>query len=577
MLAQNLGYTLVPAQMRRILDEVTAANRTPVILQHVLLGLAAALLTVVSMFAMRRLIIGTSRRVEYSLRKTIHNKLLALDSAFYQDHQTGDLISRSTNDLNDVRTLVGPGLMYIPNSLSRLAFFIPVLAGLSSRLLLIVGAVMLVLVASIVIVMPRLRPLVRAVQEQVGVINARAWQVISGVTTLKLYTGEDLQTRRFEKLNTDYIRKQMRVVRFRGFLWPLYMFLFSCIELVVLLVGGREVISGSMSLGELLQFNAMMAVLVFPVLSLGWVMSLLQQGIAAMGRINSILDHPVENKDNWRPLTGPTLSYVLRDLRFVYPGADSSARDALREVNLEIRPGMTVGIVGTVGSGKSTLVNLLAGVLRPEPGMLMVNGMDIRDVDPESLFSKVALVPQESFLFSTTIAENILLGPDEVDLRADAEGLAGAIVGRAEALEQAREAAEIANVHEDIATFPEAYETLVGERGITLSGGQKQRVAIARAWRKAAPVVIFDDSLSSVDSRTEKRILSNLEGLKGEDRTLIVVSHRVAVLKDADVVYVLDEGRIAERGDHLTLMHARGLYYRLWELQHLREQMGEQV
>ncbi|MBD3305306.1 ATP-binding cassette domain-containing protein, partial [candidate division KSB3 bacterium] len=519
MLLQNYGYMKSPAYMQQALDELTDANRVDVITQALLLVAAYTLLTVASMFLMRKLIIGVSRKIEYTLRAQLYQKFLSLDMAFFLKNETGDLVSRCTNDLNEVRLLLGPGIMYIPNSLSRLLLFLPVLISLSLPLMMAIVVMMIVIIALILVVMPRLRPMYRRIQEFMGVINNRVWQVISGITTIKLYTLEDIETERFKTLNEEYIRRQLRVVKIRGFLWPLFIFVFSLTELLILLIGGRQVIQDEMTIGQLLQFNVMVAHLTFPVLSLGWVMSLIQQGMSAMGRINFILNYPVETRTDWKALETDDLVFETNNLSYRYPehrepvlpqtatthpqkdakpplskiegpvitppvvhlSQERTSELVLNQMNLTITPGQVVGITGTIGSGKTSLLNVLVGLYRPERGMVFVNGIDICDIQPESLFSKISVVPQETFLFSRSIAENVSLA-NNGQVRLDA----------------VKDAVRSAGLEKDVLTFPHQYDQVLGERGITLSGGQKQRTAIARALLKSSPVLIFDDALSSV-------------------------------------------------------------------------------
>jgi ATP-binding cassette subfamily B protein len=347
----------------------------------------------------------------------------------------------------------------------------------------------------------------------------------------------------------------MAIARVQEMLWPTFIFVFSITQLVVIVLGGGLVIRGAMSLGQLLQFNVMIGSLTFPVISLGWILSLIQQGISAMGRINVILEGPVERRSDWVPLDGGRVSFSVRGLSYTYPG---QSRRSLDQVSLSIDAGAFIGITGTIGSGKSTLVNLLTGLLRPDRGMIFVNGTDIRDREPADLFSRIAIVSQSPFLFSRSLAENIGMG-------ADGTGVDDAAV---------RRAAELAGLAGDVAAFSDGYAQVIGERGITLSGGQKQRTAIARAIMKDSPVVILDDSLSSVDAATESTIIDNLRSYRG-NRTLIVVSHRISPLKAADRIYVLDEGRIVEEGTHRDLVERGGLYDRLARFQQMERTLEQ--
>jgi ATP-binding cassette subfamily B protein len=451
--------------------------------------------------------------------------------------------------------MLGPGVMYIPNSLSRLILFLPVLIGLSGPLMLILGFIMAFLVVIIILLLPLLRPLFLQIQEAMGTMNNRVWQVISGISAIKQSTAEKIEIRRFKDLNEEYIKKQMAVVKLQEFLRPLFFFVFSVTELVILWVGGKQVINGQMTLGELLQFNIMISYLTWPILALGWMISLMQQGISALGRINYILDHPVEDGDKKKILELDEPSFCTRDLTYRYPG---HSKEVLRNINLIIKPDQVVGITGQVGSGKSTLLNILIGLIKPEPGQVFVNGSDICEIEPRSLYDKIAVVSQEPFLFSKTVAENIALGPGEMPMKA------------------IQKAAVDAGLSKDIQAFHEGLSQVVGERGITLSGGQKQRVAIARALGKCAPILVLDDPLSNVDARTEAQILQNLRSLRCY-RTLIIVSHRISVLKGADVIYVMDDGAVVEKGKHRSLVRKKGTYARLAKLQQMEMELDERM
>jgi ATP-binding cassette subfamily B protein len=552
MLLQNYGMMKAPIFIRAVVDEIGKKNRPDVIRSNFFKIILFTLAVVVSLFLMRKLIIGVSRKIEYLIRERIFNKLMCLGYLFYQGNETGDLVSRCTNDLEDVRTLLGPGVMYIPNSLSRLIFFLPVLIGLNGPLMLIITGMMLFLVILIVGLIPRMRPLFLIIQQMAAKISNRAWQVISGITTIKLNNLEKIEIERFKELNREYVKKHMKVVKYREGMWPLFIFVFSLTELVILLVGGKAVITGRLTIGELFQFNIMISELTFPILSLGWIMSLMQQGISAMGRIDYILEQPEEECRDLQKLTADSLDFEIRNLDYSYP---NSVEKILHNINLTIEQGQTVGITGKVGSGKSTLLMAMTGLLKPEPGRVFINGADIRSLNPGSIFEKISVVSQDTFLFSKTISENIALGMSgELDK------------------DKVADAARDAGLETDIETFPERYEQMVGERGIMLSGGQKQRVAIARALCRRTPALFLDDPMSSIDSRTEEKILNNLKSLN-HNQTLVIVSHRISVLKNADIIYVMDQGTVVEQGSHDALRRKGGLYSRLALMQQLEKQL----
>ena len=550
MVGQNYALLRGSELLKLLLDEIAAgANERAVVVGLIARALAFAVAVGACMYGMRRLIIGVSRDVEYELRDLLFRKLLALDFDFYQRRRTGDIISRCTNDLNDVRTLLGPGIMYLPDALSRLALFAPVLVGLHAVMAGALGALMVSLVAVIVVVTPRLRPRFRRVQELVAAINDRVWQIVTGINTVKLYGLAASETERFRELNRRYIAANVGLARTRGVLWPLLQFMYGLATLLLLLLGGGAVIRGTLTIGELLQFAAIVGILTFPVLSLGWVSSLIQQGVSAMERIRAILDHPVAARPaDPVPVPAGPLAMNAHDVSYRFPNAD---RDALTGVSLAIEAGRTLGITGGVGSGKSSLVLLLAGIAAPSGGTLTFNGVDATAIDPHAYRGRIAYVPQEPFLFSATVAENIAMGSEQEVSR-----------------DRIVAAARLAAVDEDIARFPDGYDTLVGERGITLSGGQRQRVAIARALVRDSDLLVMDDALSSVDADTETAILTNLRTLRSS-RTIVIVSHRVSALQLADRIAVMEDGTVVEVGSHKRLLRARGRYARLAELQQL--------
>ncbi len=550
MVGQNYALLRGSELLKLLLDEIAAgANERAVVLGLIAQAFALAIAAGACLYGMRRLIIGVSRDVEYELRDLLFRTLLALDFDFYQRRRTGDIISRCTNDLNDVRTLLGPGIMYLPDALSRLALFAPVLIGLHAVMAGALGALMVSLIAVILVLTPRLRPRFRRVQELVAAINDRVWQIVTGINTVKLYGLAASETERFRELNRRYISANVGLARTRGVLWPLLQFLYGLATLMLLLLGGGAVIRGTLTIGELLQFSAIVGWLTFPVLSLGWVSSLIQQGVSAMERIHAILDHPVADRPaDPVPVPAGPMAMAAAGVSYRFPNAD---RDALTGVNLSIEAGRTLGITGGVGSGKSSLVLLLAGIAAPSGGTLTFNGVDASAIDPSAYRGRIAYVPQEPFLFSASVAENIAMGSEEEVSR-----------------ERIAAAARLAAVDEDIARFPDGYDTLVGERGITLSGGQRQRVAIARALVRDSDLLIMDDALSSVDSDTETAILTNLRALRSS-RTIVIVSHRVSALQLADRIAVMEGGTVVEAGSHKRLLGARGRYARLAELQQL--------
>lgn len=551
MFFQNYGYVKLTEYIKFSLAEITGANSPPMVVELLLLTLTMLFITAGFMFVMRHLLIGTSRKIEYEIRALLFGKLLSLPLIFYQREQTGDLVSRLTNDLNDLRTLLGPGIMYIPNSVSRILFFLPVMFSISPLLIGITLAQMAVLVIVIFWVMPKLRPFYQRIQEVRADINNYAWQMIFGVNTIKLNTMEEGQTRSFGALSNNYFNANMRLEGIQSFTWPFFFFFFSLSQAVILFFGGSEIIAGNIRVEELLQFSVMISVMIFPIFSLGWVMSILQQGISAWERMEKIFHYPVSNKRiksiDYNTKKALTLSCQNVSLK------NENGVEILHNINLKIPYGKMIGITGPTGSGKTVLLEVLAGLRQPETGLVTLAGEDISELTLNSLYRDIAFSSQESFLFSTTIKKNI--------------GFEG---GHEPIQVKVEESARISEIANDIMGFRERYEQVLGERGINLSGGQKQRASLGRAVYKEAKILMLDDSLSAVDAKTEKSIVDNIRALKSL-KTVIVVSHRVSLLKHVDEIVVMEMGKIVERGTHKSLIAKKtGPYARLVKLQKLK-------
>lgn len=547
---QNVGYMKIPEYFKKILDEITTQNRSEFIERYIVSIFLYTLFTGVMMYGMRYLIIGVSRKIEYLLRKRLFAKLMEMDAYFFLQYQTGDVISRCTNDLNDVRTLLGPGLLYIPNSVTRFLMFLPILFSLNQKLMIFVTGLMVILVILIVVLLPLLRPFFQQIQEQIGKINNFVWESATGITTIKLYNCEKQETENFAKLNQEYIRKQMRLVKWRGFLWPFFIFIFSVAELFILYIGGTSVIEKKMTIGELLQFNVMIGYLTFPILALGWIMSLLQQGLSALKRIDEILSYSIPEKKKSVPSPEQIKHIKVKNLNYMYPNA---LQPTLKEINLEIdlTQKSFIGITGEIGGGKSTLIHVLTNLLPVPEKNIFVDDIDIFEVKENTVFPLFSLVQQQPFLFSRTIKENIIMArKDEVDEQ------------------EISKVISLAGLDTDVERFPDKLNQTIGERGITLSGGQRQRLAIARALYKKSPILILDDALSSVDAKTEEQVLEHIRNLN-RFKVIIFISHRISALKKADVIYVMKNGKFIEQGTHTELIEMNGYYAKLARLQQL--------
>jgi ATP-binding cassette subfamily B multidrug efflux pump len=519
----------------------------------VLLGIAAA--GGVFKYLMRHYVIGISRHLEFDLRNDLFAHLQTLPLEYYQRTRTGELMSRATNDLSAVRMMLGPGIMYMVNTVTVAAVSVACMIAISPRLTFWSLLPLPLVSLTVWIFGERIHRRFERIQEQFAAISARVQENLSGIRVIRAFTREAAEVEAFREMNREYVERNQRLIRVWGVFYPLLGFLSGLAALVALYVGGREVVRGRISLGSFVAFTVYLAMLNWPVVALGWVINLFQRGAASFRRLVEILDvvpsiqSPPHGHRPAADERGGTIEF--RNLTFSYPDAD---RPALSDFSLEIAAGRTIGLVGRTGSGKSTVLALLPRVFDPPPGTVFLDGIDVREWDLGALRSRLAIVPQDTFLFSATVAENIGYGVEHA---------------AREAIEQV---ARTARLDDDVRGFPRGYDTTVGERGITLSGGQRQRAAIARALLRDAPVLLLDDCLSSVDTHTEEAIL---HGLKAEmrRRTALIVSHRVSAVREADLIVVLEYGAAVERGTHDSLLALQGRYAALCRQQELEEEL----
>jgi ATP-binding cassette subfamily B multidrug efflux pump len=514
--------------------------------------LALAGIRGIFLFLTRWIVIGISRDIEFDMRNDLFAHLEKLAYSYYQRMRTGDLMARMTNDLNAVRMLLGPAIMYSANTLVFTALALWFMVRTSPRLTFY--AFLPLPVASVVIQYfgRRIHERFEKIQAMFSDISARAQENFSGARVIRAFVQEEAEIASFETANLAYVARSLKLVRLMGMLWPTLELMLGLALVLVLWIGGREVLAGRMQIGAFTAFNIYMMQLMWPVIALGWVVNIFQRGTASLGRLNEILQEQPQIKDEAEARDLPVEGEIeFRGLSFAYNG-----KPVLQDVNLRIPAGSSMAIVGPTGSGKTTLVNLIPRIYDAAPGMVLVDGRPIREFSVESLRKNIGFVPQETFLFSDRIRENIALGVESATDKA------------------IHEAAEAANIAKDIESFPEQYRTMVGERGITLSGGQKQRTAIARALIRNPRILILDDALSSVDTHTEDKILNHLREVM-QGRTTIFISHRVSTVRNADRIAVLHEGRIVESGTHDELLALNGYYSDLYNKQLLEEELAE--
>ena len=584
---------LAPWVLKYAIDDLNQAVTERKLLLYAGLLLVISLLRGLFLFLMRRIIIGASRDIEYDIRNDFFARLEQQPLAYYQARRTGDLMSRATNDLNAVRMMIGPAIMYSANTVLVFIVAILLMVTIDLRLTLIALIPLPFVTITVRYFGTAIHKRFEAIQAQLSEISAVVQEALSGVRVVRAYRQEAHESERFRRANEEYLRRNRVLIRLQGAFYPSMTLFLGFGSLLVLWLGSRDVIRGSITLGEFVAFNGYLVMLAWPMIAFGWVTNILQRGFASWKRMLEVIDHPPAISDaavtaagRAAPLDG---AIEIRNLTFAFPNTD---RAVLKDVSLRIEPGQTVALVGGTGSGKSTLISLLPRLHEPPAGTVTIGGVDIREIPLDRLRRAIGFVPQEPFLFSDTIAGNIAFGAQEADLKVcatDEGGSAAKQAGSAttqagSATTQAGSAglqpchdritaaAAVARLDKDVAEFPRGFETTVGERGITLSGGQKQRTALARAVMIDPAILILDDALSAVDTYTEEEILSRLRGVMRQ-RTSILVSHRISTVRHADQIFVLHEGRIAERGTHDELVAHNGLYAAMYRKQLLEEEL----
>jgi ATP-binding cassette subfamily B protein len=526
---------------------------------RMILGFAGLLVAIslvkgVFLYAQRWILIGISREIEFDIRNDLFRHLEKQDSGFYQRYRTGDVMARMTNDLNAVRNLLGPALMYSANTVFFTVFALPFLLHLSPWLTLVALAPMPLASILVQYLGHRIHDRFERIQASFSEISAQAQENYSGARLIRAFAREESQIGLFEKLNRLYIARSLRLVQLMGMLWPTLEFILGVSMVITLFVGGRQVLTNRITSGQFFEFFTFMILLIWPIIAVGWVVNLFQRGTASVVRIDELLKaEPVIDDRSADPTIAPDAT-LHGEIEFRHLSFSYGETPVLRDISLNIPAGSTLAIVGPTGSGKTTLVSLLSRLYEAPAGSLLIDGRPVRDYPLATLRRNIGMVPQETFLFSDTLRENLTFGAPKASA------------------EEMLKAAETAHIRVEFEEFPQGFETMVGERGLTLSGGQKQRAAIARALLRRPAILILDDALASVDTYTEERILSGLGNYTAASTT-ILISHRVSTVRSADQIAVLDHGRIVEIGRHDELLALDGYYAGLYHKQQLEEEL----
>lgn len=556
LIGANIVALIQPYLIRLAIDSLQAGANGGLLLRYAVLLIGAGAVQAVMAFYGRYFQAKASRQIEYELRADLFRHFEKLELDYFQHHKVGDLVARATNDLTAIRSMLGPGISNLMNTAIAFTVTITFMLTIDVQLTLYTALILPLITVVFIVVGRQIEHRFKAVQDQFGEVSAHAQENLSGIRIIKAYRQEDHELEAFRAANQEYMIRSISYARIYAILWPAMFFLAGIASVILLWRGGLDVIHGRISLGQLVQFMGYLAQLTWPMIALGWVVNLFQQGSASMIRLNEVMNHKPTIANSVKPGETQTELTPKGKVEFRHVSFSYGEHEVLHDIDIEVEAGSSLAIVGPTGSGKSTLVNLVPRLFDVSQGQILIDDVDVREIPLALLRRQIGFVPQETFLFSVPLSENIGFGVEQLSEQ------------------RMQEVMEYAQLAKDVRDFPQGTATMVGERGVTLSGGQKQRTALARALAKDPAILILDDAMSSVDTHTEAEILGHLRNVM-QGRTTIVISHRCSTVKNLDLIIVLDEGRIVEVGNHEKLLQEHGLYAEMYRRQLIGEELEE--